>query len=275
MSNAMDVSKGDPSTNQTHDRDAPQAGQITKHLDLGPDLKPSPLLNRGKSIFVYAIKNYLIQIIIMALILFALGFAILNWDVLLMPVHPQNTDAIPPATPSNWADWWMRVQSFLGMGTLIVALFVWYSRIRDNWEDNLPKRMSVFFFFLGKPVIICRYVWLASEDDLRAWGQQVAAQAADTERRLEFSPEIKTRNPELIISTEERTICRHYEICFQLNALPPSLTEESGMCRYQNFASKDNRVHPVPQEMVAVLSEVSNWQMGGGCDCVSPDKPEK
>lgn len=275
----MDLPKNGPSTKPTDDKDTSQAGQKSEHWDLGPDLKPSPLLKRGKSIFVYAIKNYLIQIIIMILALLVLGFAILNWDVLLMPIHPQNPTAIPSATPSNWADWWMRVQSFLGMGTLLVALFVWYSRIRDNWEDHLPKRMSVFFFYLGKPVIICRYVWLASEDDLRAWGQQVAAQAADNEQRpeqrLKFSPEIKTRNPGLIISERDNTICRHYKICFQLNALPPSLIKESGMCRYQNFASKDNRVHPVPQELVAALSEVTYWQMGGGCDCVSPDKPEQ
>jgi len=226
-------------------------------------------------IIIYTFKNYLTQIIIMTSVLLFLCVGISKWDVLLLPTHFQNMAAMPSVTPSNWADWWMRVQSFLGVGTLLVALFVWYSRIRDDWENHLPKRMSVFFFHLGQPVIICRYVWLAGVDDMRAWGQQVAAQAAYNERYLKFSPEIKTRDPSLIVMTKDDAICKHYAICFQLNKLPSSLTEESGMCRYQNFAAKDNSVHSIPSEIVARLSAVADWQIATRSDCVNPDKSEE
>jgi hypothetical protein len=275
MNSAMEALMDDSSTKQTDNQDASQAQQNRLHRDLGPNLKTPSRRKRVKSIISFALKNYLTQIIVMTSALLLLGFGILKWDVLLLPIYFQNTTTMSSATPSNWADWWMRVQSFLGMGTLIVALFVWYSRIRDDWENHLPKRMSVFFFHIGKPVIICRYVWLSSADDLRAWGQQVATQAAYNDRNLEFSPEIKTGDPSLIVMTKDYTICKHYTICFQLKKIPSSLTKESGMCRYQNFASEDNRVHPIPSEIVATLSEVEDWQMGAGSDCVNPVKYEK
>jgi hypothetical protein len=227
--------------------------------DLGPNLKSPSLLERGKSIFLYAYKNHSTQIIIMTTALLLLVIGIFKWDVLFPPINFQNTTSMPSASPSNWADWWMRIQSFLGVGTLFVALFVWYSGIREDWENSLPKRMSVFFFHLGRPVIICRYVWLQGADDLRAWGQQVAAQAAYNERYLEFSPEIRTNDPSLIVEMKDDMICKHYTICFQLKNLPPSLKEDSSTCRYQNFEAIDNSVHSIPSDTVATLSAVADW----------------
>ena len=257
----MGASIAGTSTKTTSRQNTSQAQSTNKRWDLGPDLKSSSIWKRGKSIIPYIFKNNLAQIIITALLVLALGVCAFKWDVLLLPIHLQNTTTTPSSVPLNLADWLMRVQSFLGLGTLLVALFVWYSRIRDDWENHLPKRMSVFFFYLGHPVIICRYVWLAGADDLRAWGQQVAAQAAYNQRYLEFSPEIKTRDPSLIVMTKDDTICKHYAICFQLNELPSSLTEELGMCRYQNFEAKDSSVNSIPSKKVATLRAVAYWQI--------------
>ena len=237
-----------------------EAQHTSRQWDLGPDLKSPPLLKRGESIFWHIYKNHLTEIVLMETALLLLVIGILKWDVLFMPTHLQNTTIVPSASASNWADWWMRIQSFLGVGTLFVALFVWYRGIRGDWENHLPKRMSVFFFYLGRPVIICRYVWLADAYDLRAWGQQVSAQAADTDRRLEFSPEIRTKNPGLVVETKENKICRHYSICFQLNRLPDSLNKDSEICLYQNFAAEDNSVHPIPSDIVVTLEAVRDWQ---------------
>ena len=267
VNRAMGDSMVGTSTSPTNRQNTSLTQSTNKQWDLGPDLEASSIWKRGTSIFPYLFKNNIIQIGIAALLLLA-SFCILafKWDALLLPIHLQNTTTTPSVAPLNLANWWMRVQSFLGLGlldlgTLLVALFVWYSRIRDDWEKHLPKRMSVFFFYLGRPVIICRYVWLAGVDDLRAWGQQVAAQAAYNQRYLKFSPGIKTRDPNLIVMTKDDTICKHYAICFQLNELPSSLTEEVGMCRYQNFAAKDSNVNSIPSEIVATLGAVADWQI--------------
>jgi hypothetical protein len=186
----------------------------------------------------------------------ALLWGVLAWDVLRPPI-PYPSPGVAVA-PTNWADWVSRLQSLLGVGTLLVALFVWYGEIRDDWENDLPRRMSVFFFHAERPVIVCRHVWLAGADDLRAWGQQVAAQAAG-ERFLDFSPEIEARGPELR-TTPGGTVCRHYAVCFRLTRLSPALSSHPLICRYQNLVAADTAVRDEPVEAVAALPEVGAWQ---------------
>lgn len=233
--------------------------------NLGPDLKPPAFLRRSKSIIAFALKNHLIQIVIIFVALLLLRAGVSSWDVLLPPLHFQGGAQAPTVRPTNWGDWLMRAQAFFSLATLLVALFVWHRGIREEWESHLPKRMSVFFFFQGRPAIVCRYVWLGGEADLRAWGQQVAAQAAYKERFLEFSPEIRTKNHSLIFDIRNGKICNHYEICFILSSLPPSLknppplSDDQKTCRYQNFASDNMEVQSIPSEIVAKLACVSGW----------------
>jgi len=227
--------------------------------DLGPNLEPPTFFGRSKSIFIFALKNHFIQIIIISIALILLLAGISSWDVLLPPLHFQNGTEAPAVSPTNWGDWMMRVQSFFGVATLLVALFLWHRGIREEWESHLPKKMSVFFFYQGRPAIVCRYVWLAGEDDLRAWGQQVAAQAAYKERYLEFSPEIRTKNHSLIFDLRNGMICNHYEICFKLCSLPPSLSNDRESCRYQNLDSENKKVQSIPSGTVATLACVSSW----------------
>jgi hypothetical protein len=278
--------------------------------NFGPDLNPPGLFKRGISIISYALKHHLIQILIMISALGLLVIGVLKWDVLFLPVpyqnainmiaeiiqnmvsvmfspnHFQNATTVSYVSASNWADWWIRIQSLLGIGTLFVAIFVWYGEIREDWENDLPKRMSVFFFYGKDPVIVCRYVWLAGPDDLRAWGQQVAAQAVG-ERFLDFSPDISTQGPRLVVEANSNDVCKHYALSFMLINLPSSVSkdlaiEDSGicrykkgeearkcqektssqiLCRYQNCATKDTQVYSIPSEKVAALSVVSTWKM--------------
>ncbi|MFZ2470993.1 MAG: acylphosphatase [Methanothrix sp.] len=150
------------------------------------------------------------------------------------------------------------MQSFLGIGTLAVALFVWYGKIREEWKNDLPKRLSVFFFYGGKPVIVCRYVWLAGEDELRTWGQQVAKQAAGNQN-LDFSPDVEARKPSLAVE-KNGEICKHYAVRFVLTKMPSS-QPDSRVCRYQNFAADDKIVRDISSDKVAKLSTVADWKM--------------
>lgn len=248
-------------------RDEPTADH---EWEPGPDLKRPGWLKCRFSILRYALKFHRTQIVIMFCALALLVVLVLKWNVLRPPMQSQgliqmaaeivqgitsvlyspmffqNAIAISAVSPSNWVDWWIRVQSSLGIGTLLVALFVWYGEIREDWENSLPKRMSVFFLHKGLPAIVCRYIWLAGESDLRAWGQQVAAQAA-RERFLNFYPNVKALAPDLAVGVDG-AICRHYTVCFELMDDNPFLKTNQGRCFYQNMATGSCGVSSVSLE---------------------------
>jgi hypothetical protein len=125
-----------------------------EHWNFLPDLNPPGLPKRAKSIISYALKHHLIQILIMISALVLLVIGVLKCDVLFLPISYRKATTVPSMSATNWADWWIRVQSLLGIGTLFVAIFVWYGEIREDWENDLPKRMSVFFFYGEDPVIV-------------------------------------------------------------------------------------------------------------------------
>jgi hypothetical protein len=134
--------------------------------------------------------------------------------------------------------WAKKLEFIFGIFTALIAAFVWYGEIREDWEQELPCIMSVFFFYKGKPAIICRNIWLSGPDDLRNWSQQVAAQAATPlngqSPRLEFGPDVKTQSPEICIKPDG-TLCRHYTVRFLLTNLPKMLEGKEEICRYQNL----------------------------------------
>jgi len=245
-----------------------------------PEWEPGPDLERPRrrkcavSILKYILRFNFIRIFIMLSALVVLIFLVLTWDELRPPVHSQglvpifqeviqdvksilhsslfflNGNAASTASPFTWVGWLINIQALLGAGTLLVALFVWYGEIHEDWENILPKRMSVFFLHNGLPVIVCRYVWLAGEGDLRAWGQQVAAQAVG-ERFLSFYPNVRLEAPRKALWIDGK-ICRHYEVCFELMDMDKKknqnlfLAKYAGKCRYQNMATGSNVVRSVP-----------------------------
>jgi acylphosphatase len=252
---------------------------IDSEWETGPNLDPPGWLHWKKSIFWYACKHHRAEIVVMVSAMVLLIIGVLKWDVLSPPMHshnaigmateiiqnirsvlfsPTNSTVISSVSPPHWAEWWFRMQSFLGVGTLLVALFVWYGKIREDWRNDLPKRLSVFFFYGSKPVIVCRYVWLAGEDELRTWGQQVAKQAAGNQN-LDFSPDVEARKPSLAVE-KNGEICKHYAVRFVLTRMPSS-QPDSRVCRYQNFAADDKSVRDIPSDEVAKLSTVADWEM--------------
>lgn len=260
----------------TQASDNEQEAERQRLMDLavpGPDLESAGWIKSHISIIGYACLSNTIQIIIIIVVIAILCFLVQRWNVLRMPVdqslmniffstvQPANSSTQSAGGPSDLVDWLMRLQSVLGIGTLLVAINVWYNEIYEDWENSLPKRMSVFFLRQGKPAIVCRYIWLAGEADLRAWGQQVAAQAVNG--RLDFYPNVRAEDPKLMKWTDG-SICRHYAVCFDLmendadsdnknnpndqKNMPknPFLKVYPGQCRYQNLASGSNMVFSVP-----------------------------
>ena len=85
---------------------------------------------------------------------------------------------------SWWADW---IDPIIGLGIFIVTLLIGAIQLIEDWEDNLEKRLTVFFIYGENPVMICENAFLSSESDVRALGQQIGSQMAGT-RDLKFRP---------------------------------------------------------------------------------------
>jgi len=226
--------------------------------DLGPDLKPLGWREKWE-ILKHILKHHSIKIIIVISTIVVLIHLLNAWNQLYPSILFKNSSMPALVSPTSWTDWLNNLQSYIAIGTFFVALFVWYGRIRDDWQNELPKLMSVFFFHKGKPVIVCRHVWLAGAEDLRAWGQQVAAQAVDNDRNLRFGPDVKTQVPNLAIDPDG-IVCKHYAVRFRLKELPNSLKGDLGKCRYQNFASIDKEPHSIESDQVEALPAVTDWR---------------
>ena len=169
------------------------------------------------------------------------------------------------SVPEDLIRWLENLQIFVGFFTLLVATFVWYGELREDWEEELPCLMSAYFFYNRRPVIVCRHIWLAGPSDLRAWAQQVGAQAARV-RFLEFTPDVKARHPE-IVRLPDGSICRHYAVRFHLTNWPPAGSEKtsaaeenSDACVYQNLLAQGARVRLESVATVEALPDVQAWK---------------
>jgi len=231
--------------------------------DLGPKLPGLRWWEKLWHVAMYTIGHQKFRISAMGIfILFViLGAGAFRWSELQLPLNSANA-------PEGIIEWLLNAQTILGMGTLLVALFVWIGEMEKDWEDSLPKRLSVFFFWKGKPLIVCRYVWLAGKDEIRVWGQQVGVQAQETlphekpqDSFLHFEPDMQTRGPELL-KGPGGSVWKHYSICFKLTDLNTSLRRTKEYCRYQNVAATNKAASNFPIDLVESIPEVSRWKEG-------------
>lgn len=72
-----------------------------------------------------------------------------------------------------WQNW---MEAFLAFGTIIIAIFIWYNEKKQNWENNLPKKLNVCFRHNEQDFYQVINAPLAGSEDVRQWGQQLGRQ---------------------------------------------------------------------------------------------------
>ena len=123
--------------------------------------------------------------------------------------------------------WWGWLEPVVGVTTLAVALAVWMGELRQDWENSLPKRLTVSFQYQGKEYMRCEQAYLAGEADIRAWGQQLGSQMAGTPF-LRFQPNI-LQQPGKICREHHTGACyKLYLVTFFLTHLPLPHRDSSG-----------------------------------------------
>ncbi len=150
--------------------------------------------------------------------------------------------------------WWNWVEPISGLATLFVAMAVWFGELQQDWENSLPKHLTVSFWHknaagsIEKEVMRCENAYLASEGDIRAWGQQLGGQM-DTwkvdqgDRFLDLEPNIIQEGPEIV--DNEYLL---YKVKFILTRLPRGYR--------QHFKAKYDQDCVVRQGETEVTSDI-------------------
>lgn len=75
---------------------------------------------------------------------------------------------------------------FLPVSTLCIGIFVWYNEQKENYFNQLPKKLNVkyqldekYFEIINAP--------LAHEGDIRAWGQAIAKNVLNESQYVDYS----------------------------------------------------------------------------------------
>jgi hypothetical protein len=156
--------------------------------------------------FTFAFKIHKIQIL----------FAILIFGVLIGASFYK----------SEWYDAINWFEAISGVGTLILATFLWWNSIRQAWESSLPKRLTAYYKYGGRDVIVFRNILLFSESDTRAWAQQIARQKIGG-KDVEFEPFFRYKDKGVGLSQTGKPV-KNYEIVFFLTAIPENLKSRLG-----------------------------------------------
>lgn len=119
----------------------------------------------------------------------------------------------------NWLD------PVIGFATLLVSITVWINDIKKSYLENLPKRLTAYFEFGGRNVIVFRNILLFNESDIRAWAQQIARQKAGGD--IQFEPFFRFKDSG-VETAKNGSAFKSYEITFFLSGIPEKLKSKLG-----------------------------------------------
>ena len=145
-------------------------------------------------------------------------------SIFLLVFNSQSSVPVVAETPEQvwWQgfNWWTNwLDPIVGMFTFLVALGVWWTHNLRNWEDQLPKRLTIHYEFNGKEVMRCEEVYLSSEGDIRPWAQQLGSQMSGSQR-LQFEPFLKEEKATIEFDGIERKFYKLHTVTFYLTKLP-------------------------------------------------------
>ncbi len=221
-------------------------------------LRPMNVWARFWRVAAYIALQQWARIILLGLAIACSLVAVLAVDALRFPGLSGGT----PPEPGDWPDWVQRLQVFFGVFTLLIAVFVWYGEVREDWEDSLPKLLSVYFFHGNVPVFVCRQAWLAHEGDIRAMGQSIGQQM-NNGVRLDFVPYLHELPPQLVLDSTGHAR-KHCRVKFRLVEVPavarrsPADPKTVGTAFFWHGEAEDKATPVAPEELLT-QPDVAEW----------------
>jgi hypothetical protein len=137
-------------------------------------------------------------------ILFAIAvFGALCWYALKGPAYAQSIS-------------WM--EAICGVGVLLMTVFIWFNNLKRDWEAILPKRVTVYFQYQGRDVMIAKQMPLTSEGDIRGWSQQIGRKM-NKDKDISVKTWFKYEN----LGPDKSQSFFEYRITYYLNEVPENL----------------------------------------------------
>lgn len=132
------------------------------------------------------------------------------------------------------------LEAITGVGTFLMAIFIWLHQIWKEWEDNLQKRLTVVFRYENRDIMRCEQALLLHESDLRTFALQLGAQMGYT-KFLKFKPVIYAEPPVVLRDVSQKRYFKHYHLRFYLTELPDlkDLDEQNATLMRQRFMAKE------------------------------------
>lgn len=87
-----------------------------------------------------------------------------------------------------------------------------------EWQNGLEKRLTVHFEYQQKYIMSCYEAYLASEGDIRAWGQQIGSQMINKEH-LDIYPYLTQERPSIQYDESNRSFYVLYTITLHLRTM--------------------------------------------------------
>lgn len=106
----------------------------------------------------------------------------------------------------------------IGISTFLFAVFLWLNGLHKEWEDSLPKRLTVQFEYEGRNVMVCHDSLLANLSDARTWALQVGNQMSSCSS-LKFQPFYNFQDIGIVDGKKGKKY-KSYIITYYLTQLP-------------------------------------------------------
>lgn len=140
-----------------------------------------------------------------------------HWIILFIILLTGLSLLVQPHSPNPAVDWWSGWDVVISFTTLVIAMLVWFAEQNRNWEFSLPKRLTAKFIFQNDLVVVCKNGTLSHEGDIRAFAQQLGAQAIGT-KFLKFHGDFEIERPAFVRDRSQWTL--EYTIAFTLSEMP-------------------------------------------------------
>lgn len=113
-------------------------------------------------------------------------------------------------------DW---IDPIIGVLTFVVAVLVWFNGIWRDYLDCLQKRITVYYQYNGRNVLVCRNALLYNVADARAWSQQIGSQMCGG-AMLKLEPFYRLEEHGIKKLSVNKRLVRSYTMTVFLSRLP-------------------------------------------------------